>query len=110
MPIFFVIIHLWEYVYLRDLQEEVRLIGDVRGLGLMIAAELVRNRKTKEPAHKETVDILDKAFKKGLLLLSAGELRRHWQRAARAMQRPQFSKPKIHPMRRKSAFVAHSGP
>ncbi len=58
--------------YLRDLQNEVKLIGDIRGLGLMIGIELVRYKKTKEPAHRETVDALNRAFKKGLLLLSAG--------------------------------------
>lgn len=59
--------------YLGDLQQEVELIGDVRGLGLMIGIELVRDRKTKEPAKKEASQVLNKCFKKGLMILSCGE-------------------------------------
>lgn len=59
--------------YLKDLQKEVELIGDVRGLGLMIGVEFVKNRKTKEPAIEERDRILEKAFENGLALLSAGE-------------------------------------
>ncbi|MBI4818806.1 MAG: 4-aminobutyrate--2-oxoglutarate transaminase [Deltaproteobacteria bacterium] len=47
-------------------------IGEVRGLGPMIAMELVRDRKTKEPADSETKEIITRARNKGLLLLSAG--------------------------------------
>jgi len=49
------------------------LIGDVRGMGLMAAVELVRDRETKELASKERNDIVDLAFQKGLLLLACGE-------------------------------------
>jgi 4-aminobutyrate aminotransferase len=59
--------------YLKNLQEEVELIGDVRGLGLMIGVEFVKNRKIKEPAIEERDRILKKAFENGLALLSAGE-------------------------------------
>lgn len=59
--------------FLRDLQEEVDLIGDVRGLGLMIGIELVKNKKTKEPAKREASQVLNKCFKKGIMLLSCGE-------------------------------------
>jgi 4-aminobutyrate aminotransferase len=58
--------------FLKDLKDEIELIGDVRGMGLMLAAELVKNRKTKVPAKKETVRILHHAFRKGLILLSCG--------------------------------------
>jgi 4-aminobutyrate aminotransferase len=58
---------------LKDLQKENSLIGDVRGLGLMIGVELVKDRKTKEPASHEAHEIVNQAFKKGLLLLPCGE-------------------------------------
>jgi 4-aminobutyrate aminotransferase len=48
-------------------------VGDVRGLGLMIGVELVRNRATKEPASDLRDRVLDLAFERGLLVLGAGE-------------------------------------
>jgi 4-aminobutyrate aminotransferase len=57
---------------LRKLQEEHRLIGDVRGRGLMIGVELVRDRETREMATKETEEILQRCFEKGLLTLPCG--------------------------------------
>lgn len=59
--------------FLKDLQEETEIIGDVRGKGLMIGMELVKDRKTKEPAVKESEEIIRKAFEKGLVLLEAGD-------------------------------------
>lgn len=47
-------------------------IGDVRGLGGMIAMELVKDRATREPAKDLTTKVLAEALKRGLLLLSAG--------------------------------------
>ncbi|MEX1096204.1 MAG: acetyl ornithine aminotransferase family protein [Planctomycetales bacterium] len=58
---------------LRDLANRHPLIGDVRGKGLMIGVELVRDRKTKEKAVKERNDIVQRCFQKGLLLLGCGE-------------------------------------
>ncbi len=49
------------------------LIGDVRGIGLMIGIELVTDRETKKPAVKERNKIVELAFQKGLLLLGCGE-------------------------------------
>ncbi len=57
---------------LRRLQEKHRSIGDVRGVGLMIGVEFVKDRKSKEPADWVS-ELEQKAFSKGLLLLSCGK-------------------------------------
>ena len=58
---------------LGELQDELEIIGDVRGKGLMIGVELVRDRRSKEPARRELALVLEKAFKRGLLVVGAGE-------------------------------------
>ncbi len=62
--------------YLKDqllqLQKRYPLIGDVRGLGLMVGIELIKDSR-KTPALEERNKLLDEAFKRGLLLLGAGE-------------------------------------
>ena len=58
---------------LKKLQRRYDLIGDVRGIGLMIGVELVRDHNTKERAHLETNLFLQKSFRKGLLLLKCGD-------------------------------------
>ena len=57
---------------LEDLQSRYELIGDVRGKGLMIGVELVRDRLTKEPAVVERNTVVQECFRKGLLLLGCG--------------------------------------
>ncbi|HEX9284827.1 MAG TPA: acetyl ornithine aminotransferase family protein [Nitrospirales bacterium] len=57
---------------LRSLQRRHRMIGDVRGRGLMIGVELVRNQRTKERAEAERDAVVLKAFQRGLLLLPCG--------------------------------------
>jgi 4-aminobutyrate aminotransferase / (S)-3-amino-2-methylpropionate transaminase / 5-aminovalerate transaminase len=47
-------------------------IGDVRGLGAMLAIELVNDRKTKEPAPELATAIVEAAAERGLLLLKSG--------------------------------------
>ena len=49
------------------------MIGDVRGMGLMIGVELMLDRETKAPASKERDKIVEMAFQRGLLLLGCGE-------------------------------------
>jgi 4-aminobutyrate aminotransferase len=49
------------------------LVGDVRGLGLMLGIELVKDQVTKERASEERDKIVDMAFERGLLILGAGE-------------------------------------
>jgi len=54
------------------LQEKYDIIGDVRGLGPMIAMELVKDRQTKTPAAEETKALIKYCFDRGLLILSCG--------------------------------------
>jgi 4-aminobutyrate aminotransferase len=57
----------------RRLQEQYAVIGDVRGRGLMIGMEFVKDRATREP-YPEIIDrITERAFGKGLLLLGSGK-------------------------------------
>jgi 4-aminobutyrate aminotransferase len=58
---------------LRKLQNSIECIGDVRGKGLMIGVELVKDRETKERADTWRNEVVLKAFEKGLLLLGCGE-------------------------------------
>ena len=55
------------------LQQSHECMGDVRGKGLMVAVEFVKDRETKEPARKWRNHIIKHAFQKGLLLLGCGE-------------------------------------
>ena len=48
------------------------MIGDIRAMGAMVGMELVRDRKTKEPADKETAELLATARQKGLIVLRCG--------------------------------------
>lgn len=57
---------------LQDLQRRHRLIGDVRGQGLMIGVELVRDRGTKEPAREEALAVMEHAKDLGVLLGKGG--------------------------------------
>ena len=50
-----------------------KIVGDVRGKGLLIGVEIVRDQKTKERAGDLREAIVNRAFEKGLLLLGAGE-------------------------------------
>ena len=54
------------------LKQRHPLIGDVRGMGLMQGVELVTDRKTKEPAPKETTRLLEAARERGLLIGKGG--------------------------------------
>ncbi len=56
----------------RAMEAEHPTIGDVRGKGLMIGIELVEDKESKEPAGALRDDLVQRAFKKGLLLLGCG--------------------------------------
>ena len=57
----------------KELMKKHALIGDVRGRGLMIGVELVRNRQTKERATTERDRVVRECFTRGLLVLGAGQ-------------------------------------
>jgi 4-aminobutyrate aminotransferase len=58
---------------LKALMDKHRIIGDVRGRGLMVGVELVRDRETKERAIEERNAVVSGAFERGLLVLGAGK-------------------------------------
>ncbi|MBI4237403.1 MAG: aspartate aminotransferase family protein [Deltaproteobacteria bacterium] len=57
---------------LRDLMADAPLIGDVRGRGLLIGVELVKDRTTKEYATEATAQVMDLCKERGLLLGKGG--------------------------------------
>lgn len=58
--------------HLLDLQAEIPLIGDVRGLGPMMLMELVKDRDSKTPAMDETAQIAAECVKRGLIAIRSG--------------------------------------
>ena len=57
---------------IKEMHEKYEIIGDVRGIGLMAAVELVANRKTKKPAKEERNQVLGECLKNGLIIIGAG--------------------------------------
>jgi alanine-glyoxylate transaminase/(R)-3-amino-2-methylpropionate-pyruvate transaminase len=57
---------------LLELAERQPFIGEVRGLGLMLGVELVKDRQTKEPASAETTEVVERCRERGLLLGKGG--------------------------------------
>jgi len=57
---------------LREMYEKYEIIGNVRGVGLMAGVELVKDRKSKEPAKEERNHILTGCHKNGLIIIGAG--------------------------------------
>lgn len=60
---------------LRDLQSRHSAIGDVRGRGLMLAIEMVKDRATKEPDAKTTAAVFEATRESGLILSKSGAFR-----------------------------------
>ncbi len=57
---------------LREMAQKYPTIGDLRGRGLMIGVELVKNRDSKAPAKELAMKVVNRAFHNGLLLLECG--------------------------------------
>jgi 4-aminobutyrate aminotransferase len=57
---------------LRSLMDKHEIIGDVRGKGLMIGIELVKDRQTKEPHPAALQQVETECFKRGLITLGCG--------------------------------------
>lgn len=57
---------------LREIQARRPLVGDVRGLGMMIGVELVTDRATRQPAAAQTGAVIRAALERGVILLSGG--------------------------------------
>jgi 4-aminobutyrate aminotransferase len=66
--------HVGDYLKqgLEELQGRYEQIGDVRGRGLMIGVEFIKDQATREPARALAHDLMEEAFKRGLLLLTCG--------------------------------------
>jgi len=64
-----------DYIFnkISDWPKRFKIVGDVRGKGLMIGVEIVRDQKTKERAKDLRDKIVSNAFYKGLLTLDSGE-------------------------------------
>lgn len=58
---------------LREISEQFEIIGDVRGKGLLIGVEIVRDKVKKTPDKPRTLKILWRAWEKGLILLAVGK-------------------------------------
>lgn len=58
---------------LTEMKEKHALIGDVRGLGLFIGVEVVRDRRTKERGEEEALRIVNECFENGLIAIIAGK-------------------------------------
>ncbi|MFB0501012.1 MAG: acetyl ornithine aminotransferase family protein [Candidatus Bathyarchaeia archaeon] len=57
---------------LEDFKDECEILGDVRGKGLMIGAEIVENKDTKKPAKEKATEIMMRSWKRGIAIITCG--------------------------------------
>jgi len=55
-----------------QMKDKYPIVGEVRGIGAMVAIELVKDQKTKEPAPQETAQIVQECLKNGVFVPTAG--------------------------------------
>lgn len=58
---------------LTELKEESEIVGDVRGKGLMIGIELVKDKVSKKPASKEAAEVMIRSWKRGVAVITCGK-------------------------------------
>ena len=58
---------------LKEMQQKYPLLGDVRGKGLMVGVEFVKDQETKEPASQEVQEVINKCFRRGLAIITCGK-------------------------------------
>ncbi len=58
---------------MKEWEHRYRVVGDVRGLGMMIGIEIIKDKKTKKPGVEEREKIVNKCFENGLVLIPAGQ-------------------------------------
>ena len=57
---------------IREIQDKFELIGDVRGKGLLIGVEMVKDLRSRKPAPEETEKVFLECFKRGLMVGRVG--------------------------------------
>ena len=58
--------------WLQELKKKCEIVGDVRGKGLMIGAEIVESKKTKKPAKDKAFEIMKRCWKRGVAIITCG--------------------------------------
>jgi 4-aminobutyrate aminotransferase len=55
-----------------EMKDRYEIVGDVRGRGLMIGVELVKDKSSKEPNPEAAMMVVERSWKRGVLLITAG--------------------------------------
>lgn len=76
---------------LEELGEEVPAIGEVRGIGLMIAVEFIKPGTNKQPNTEAVQHILNRSLKNGLLMYPCG----HWTQTIRLIPPLNITRPQV---------------
>jgi 4-aminobutyrate aminotransferase len=58
---------------LREMQEKYEVVGDVRGLGLMLGVDIVKSKTTREPDRKTALKIIWRSWERGLIMMTYGK-------------------------------------